>query len=86
VTATCECGSGIPIQKIEVAGQQITFIALPLIFQQFREAGKLPSEANLRELMETVQIYTPIPDGQEQSYAAAVLHEYAAYCDLEANR
>jgi hypothetical protein len=86
VTATCECGSGIPIQKIDVSGQQITFIALPLIFQQFREAGKLPDEANLDDLMEIVKVYTPVPDGQEQAYAAAVLHEYAAYCDREANR
>ncbi len=84
VTATCECGSGIPIQKIEVAGEQITFIALPLIFQQFREAGKPANESSLNELMETVKVYTSIPDGQEQAYAAAVLRAFAAYCDREA--
>ena len=34
VQATCSCGSGIPIQDIQVNGQTVTLIALPLIFQQ----------------------------------------------------
>jgi hypothetical protein len=85
VTATCECGSGIPVQKLDVAGQPITFIALPLIFQQFRESGKLPGQAILKELLETVKVYTPIPEGQEPAYATAVLNAYRAYCESESN-
>ena len=59
--ATCSCGSGIPIQKVIIAGQEVTLVALPLIFQQFREAAKPPARLTLRELMETVKIYNPIP-------------------------
>jgi hypothetical protein len=78
--ATCSCGSGIPVQKVEVGGQEVTFIALPLIFALFRDAGKLPDGGAAAELMQTVKIYNPIPDGQEAVYAEAVMREYATFC------
>ena len=77
--ATCSCGSGIPIQQVQVDGQEITFIALPLIFAQFREAGKLPGDGTTAELMEAVKVYNSIPDGQEGAYTGAVMREYAAF-------
>ncbi len=80
VVATCSCGSGIPIQKVDVEGQEVTFIALPLIFTLFRDEGKLPGDGTAAELMHTVKIYNPIPDEQEAAYAAAIMREYAAYC------
>ncbi len=78
--ATCSCGSGIPIQKVDVDGQEVTFIALPLLFAQFRDAGKLPGEGTTAELMEIVKVYNAIPDGQEAAYTRAVVREYAAFC------
>ncbi len=78
--ATCSCGSGIPIQKVQVDGQEIMLIALPLIFEQFHDAGKLPGDGTTAELMQTVKIYNPIPDGQEAAYTQAVMREYAAFC------
>jgi uncharacterized metal-binding protein len=66
--ATCSCGSGIPIQKVQVDGQEVMFIALPLIFEQFHDAGKLPGDGTTAELMETVKVYNPIPDGQQAAY------------------
>jgi len=78
--ATCSCGSGIPIQKVQVDGQEITLIALPLIFEQFHDAGKLPDKGVLTELMQTVRVYNPIPEGQEANYAEAILREYRAFC------
>ena len=81
--ATCSCGSGIPIQQVQVDGQEVTFIALPLIFAQFHDAGKLPGDGTTTELMKTVKIYNPIPDGQEAAYAQAVMREYAAFCQEE---
>ncbi len=78
--ATCSCGSGIPIQKVQLDGQEVSFIALPLIFEQFRDAGKLPGDGTTAELMETVKVYNPIPDGQEAAYAQAVTREYTAFC------
>jgi uncharacterized metal-binding protein len=78
--ATCSCGSGIPIQQVQVDGQEVTFIALPLIFAQFRDAGKLPGDGTAAELIETVRVYNPIPDGQQAAYTQAVMREYAAFC------
>ncbi len=79
VVATCSCGSGIPIQKVNIDGKEITLIALPAIFQQFQEAGKTPSEAVLGEMLETVKLYNPIPPGEEAAYSKVILHEYAEY-------
>ncbi len=67
VEATCSCGSGIPVQKVMIDGQKVTLVALPLIFEQFREAGKPPSDETARELLDTVKIYNPIPAGTKKS-------------------
>lgn len=83
VEATCSCGSGIPIQKVEINGQAVTLIALPLIFQQFHEVGKLPSDGTLHQLLETVKIYNPVPADEESAYASALEREYAAYCEKQ---
>jgi hypothetical protein len=80
VVATCSCGSGIPVQKVEVNGQMVTLVALPLIFQRIHEAGKTPSKTMLKELMDTVKVYNPIPDEEEPAYAVALEREYATYC------
>jgi hypothetical protein len=80
---TCSCGSGIPVQKVEVNGREITLVALPLIFKQFHQAGKLPSQETARELMETVQIYNPLPPGTESETRATLLHEYTLFCKKE---
>jgi uncharacterized metal-binding protein len=80
VQATCSCGSGIPVQDMVVNGQLVTLVALPLIFQQFREAGKEVSFETTRELLETVRIYHPIPLGEEEAYTMALSREYAAFC------
>ncbi|MGA2632246.1 MAG: putative zinc-binding protein [Terriglobia bacterium] len=79
-TASCSCGSGIPVKVVGVAGRQIPLIALPLIFTQFREAGKLPNDSTKTELMQAVKIYNPIPHDEEAACAEAVLREYAAFC------
>jgi len=83
VQATCSCGSGIPVQDIVVDGQTVTLVALPLIFQQFRDSGKPASQAMTRELLETVKIYNPIPAGEDEAYAASLAREYAAFCEQQ---
>jgi uncharacterized metal-binding protein len=83
VQATCSCGSGIPVQDIVVDGQAVTLVALPLIFQQFRDSGKSTSQAMTRELLETVKIYNPIPSGEDEAYAASLAREYAAFCEQQ---
>ena len=78
--AVCSCGSGIPSQALRVAGREVTLIALPLIFAQFREAGKLPSDTTKAELMQAVRIYNLVPDEEESAYAGTIMQEYAAFC------
>jgi uncharacterized metal-binding protein len=78
--ATCSCGSGIPIQKLAIGGVEVTLIALPLIFARFREAGKLPGPEIADELMQTVKIYNPIPDSEQDAYAEAILKEFKLFC------
>ena len=80
VEATCSCGSGILIQKVAIDGQVVTLVALALIFQQFRDAGKAPENGIVDELLETVKVYNPIPAEAEEVYAAALLREYVAFC------
>lgn len=79
VQATCACSSGIPVQKVAIAGSIVTLAGLPLIFQQFAEAGKPPSDAVSRELYNTVKIYNPIPVGEETAYTQAILREYELF-------
>ena len=77
--ATCSCGSGIPIQKINIEGQEIILVALPLIFEQFREAGKSPGDATMHEMMDTVKIYNLVPTEAEPIYTTAILREYTTF-------
>jgi uncharacterized metal-binding protein len=81
VVATCSCGSGIPIQEVVIDGQIVTLIALPLIFDQLHQAGKLPTQDTARELLETVKIYNPIPTSAETSYLQTLLREYNAFLE-----
>jgi hypothetical protein len=83
VVATCACGSGIPVQVVEVNGQTVTIVALPLIFEQLYQAGKTPSEGTHQELLGTVKIYNPVPSVEESAYADALVREYAAYCERQ---
>ena len=78
---SCSCGSGIPVETLQVAGQEVTLIALPLVFAQFREAGKLPSDSTKVELMQAVKIYNPIPQEEEAACAEAIMREYSTFYD-----
>jgi hypothetical protein len=78
--ATCSCNSGIPVQKILIDGREVTLVALPLIFEQFRQAGKKPSQACARELLDTVKIYNTLPAGMDEQYLAALMQEYTNFC------
>jgi DGC domain-containing protein len=79
--ATCACGSGIPVRTVEVNGEAVTLTALPLIFEQFKTAGKVPSASVARELLDTTRIYNAVPAGLEDELLAMLLREYRAYCE-----
>jgi uncharacterized metal-binding protein len=80
VVATCSCGSGIPVQTVNVNGAAVTLIALPAIFQQFREQGKAPGEGVTRELLDMVKIYNAVPAEQEANYRLMLESEYTLFC------
>ncbi len=77
--SACACSSGIPIQKVVIGGKEVTLVGLPLIFQQFYEAGKSPTEENMDELMNTIKIYNPIPTEQEPAYRDGIHNTYRNY-------
>jgi uncharacterized metal-binding protein len=79
VVATCSCGSGIPIQKIKVDGKEMTIVALPLIFQNFQEEKKQPSEPILAEIMAMVKVYNGIEPGDEPAVTRVIDREYRNY-------
>jgi hypothetical protein len=58
--ASCACGSGIPVQSVDVAGEQVTLIALPVLFEQFQQDGKQPAAETAAELLEQVKIYNEV--------------------------
>lgn len=81
VVASCECGSGIPVQTISINGKEISLIALPLIFENFHQAGKPPQSEILDELVEMVKIYNPVPDDLAQAFPGVLLREYENFCE-----
>jgi hypothetical protein len=81
VVEACACGSGIPVLRLAVNGQEVTLIALPAIFEQFRQEGKAPGDGVGRELLQAAKVYNPIPAAEEDVYQAAILREYGRYWD-----
>ena len=84
--AGCACASAIPVQTVDVDGRPVPLAALPLIFEQFRGAGKAPGAEVAKELLETVKIYNDVPAGTDEEYAAALAREYAAFCHPTGSR
>ncbi len=84
--AGCACGSAVPMQTVDVDGRAVPLAALPLIFEQFRGAGKAPGPEVTEELLQTVRIYNDVPVGTDEAYLAALAHEYAAFCSDQKGR
>ncbi len=77
--APCACGSGIPTQKLIISGKEQVVVGMPLIFQQFLEAGKNPDVENMHELLAIIKIYNPISVEQEPDYLEAIRLAYTKY-------
>lgn len=74
IVASCSCGSGVPVMRLNIAGKSVELVALPLLFQQWRAENKA-----VEELFDAVKIYNAIPAAQENEYRAAILNAYAEY-------
>lgn len=78
--ASCACGSGIPVQTVRIAGEEVTLIALPALLEQFQLAGKQPSPETAVALLEQVKVYNAVPTEHEAAYQEALAQEYARFC------
>ena len=67
------------LRRVEVAGRRVEVLALPPIFDLFRESGKIPSAGTSIELMESVSVYNSIPAEESASWKEVIEREYAAY-------
>lgn len=76
--AACSCVSDIPVQTVSINGRPVTLIALSLIFEQFREAGKQPSDDTTGELLEQVKIYNTVPEELDSACMSMLNEEYTA--------
>lgn len=83
--AGCACASEIPVQTVDVGGESVPLAALPLIFEQFHDAGTAPGAGTTRRLLATVRIYNDVPVGADEEYLAALAREYAAFCRRRAS-
>ncbi len=79
-TATCSCGSGVPVKVLEIGGRNVEVLALPLILDTFRQAEKPAVEATAAEMLETVRLYNRIPEGEDAAWKEVLAREYASYC------
>ncbi len=77
--ATCACGSGIPVQTVQVNGLPVTIVALPAIFEQFQQAGKAPSPQTTDALLTHTKIYNPVPADDEDAYRDMLNREYGNF-------
>jgi hypothetical protein len=77
--AACSCGSGVPVKVLAIAGRSVEVLALPLIFDEFRQSGKIPGTGTSGELMESVRLYNRIPEDDQPAWREVIEREYAAY-------
>jgi uncharacterized metal-binding protein len=83
IVATCSCGSGIPIQKVQINGKEVTLVALPVIFQQFHDGGKPATPDTIQKILDAVKIYNLIPADEDEAYIEVLSHEYAIFSEKE---
>lgn len=76
----CSCGSGIPMKKLKIAGRKIEVAALSLIYQSWRNAGRMPENGISSEMLQILKVYNPIPDNEEGAWEQAIAHDYALFC------
>ncbi len=74
VTATCSCGSVVPVTRLVIAGKPVEVVALPLIFEQAKQANQSPEQ-----IFEAVKVYNAIPPEIELAYREAIQRAYAEF-------
>lgn len=78
VIASCSCGSGISVMRLEIASKMVEVVALPLIFEESRQVGKSPEQ-----VFEAVKVYNSIPAELESIYREAIGRAFAEFVASE---
>lgn len=76
---TCSCGSGIPVNVLNIAGGRVEVFALPVIFAKAQNLGRAPGEA-ADDLLALARIYNDVAPEAEAAWREVLVKEYAAYC------
>jgi len=77
---TCSCGSGIPSKMLTIAGRETEVAALPVIYQSWQSAGRMPDKGVSAEMLKIVNVYNPIPENEEDAWKQAIALDYARFC------
>ena len=83
---SCACGARVPVSRLVIGGESVEVLALPLVFQQLRGAGRAADEATSRDLLETIKVYNQVPPHAEERWRVELLRAYAAFCEAEEKR
>ncbi len=78
IVASCSCGSGIPVLRLNIAGKPVEIVGLPLLMEQWRDENK-PASA----LFDAVQVYNAVPHDLEDKYRTAVQRAFADFVGKE---
>jgi hypothetical protein len=84
--ATCSCGSGIPVMKLQIEGALIEVVALPAIFQQLQQSRADAEQDFAHKLLQTVKIYNEVPPTSEPAWREALVREYEAWSQTEKSK
>ena len=76
----CTCGSGIPLRKLRLAGQEIQIAALPLIYESWRNSGRMSESGISSEMLQVIKVYHPIPEDEEETWKQTIALDYALFC------
>ncbi len=79
--AACSCGSGIPVLRLTLAGRTVELLAVPAVFDQFRQEGRAPSPETAAALLTQARLYNDLSAIDEtvliQALDAAYREEWA---------
>jgi hypothetical protein len=78
-SVACSCGSGIPVKKLVIAGRETDVAALPLIYESWRNSGRMPESGISSEMLQTMKVYNPIPENEE-AWKKAIALDYGLFC------
>ncbi|RPJ62218.1 MAG: hypothetical protein EHM23_04165 [Acidobacteria bacterium] len=77
---SCSCGAGIPVKQLTIAGRETEVAALPVIYQSWQSACRMPHQGISAEMLKIVKVYNPIPEDDEDAWKQAIALDYARFC------